>query len=166
MKSSLLKKFVALTLLFALALPMSVPVFAANTDDGIEPFVNRYDYVTVKGTEELIGTVNRTPDQLRTEEMIMNAVHVACDIVGWNIKIPELTASATVMRWLADGLAEIRGFGEAATIKIYTRTDIRYRVDSLTGERVADRTIYNVIYYLYHASSTEPYSSWTESSRR
>lgn len=38
MKKSWLKKVIALATLFALALPMSVPVFASNADAGIEPF--------------------------------------------------------------------------------------------------------------------------------
>lgn len=166
MKKSWKKRFIALATLFALAIPVSVPVFAANVDDGIEPFANRYDFVTVKGTEELVYTVTKTPEELRTEEMITKAVNYTCDAVALRIEVPELAVSVQLVRWLGTGLAKIRGYGEAATIKAYTRTDIRYRVDSLTGERVADRTIYNVVYYLYHANSSSPYGSWTESSRR
>lgn len=166
MKKSWLKKVIALATLFALALPMSVPVFASNEDTGIEPFANRYDYVTKKGTEKLIYTVTKTPDQLRTEAMVRNTIDGVCDVVALHIEDPALAVSALVISWLANGLADIRGYGEAATIKVYTRTDIRYRVDSLTGERVADRTTYNVIYYLYRANSSKPYDSWTESSHR
>lgn len=166
MKKSWLKKVIALATLFALALPMSVPVFASNADAGIEPFANRYDYVTVKGDEKLIHTVTKTPAELRTEAAIKGTINGFVSVVTAVVKDPALQLSATAVTALANEMAAIRGYGEAATIKAYSRTDIRYRVDSLTGKRVADRTIYNVIYYLYRESSSKPYRSWTESSHR
>ena len=40
-------------------------------------------------------------------------------------------------------------YDTAAKIEIYSRIDVRYRIDSLTGERVSSTSTYYLIYKLY-----------------
>lgn len=131
---------------------VTVTVNAAAASSGDSVFSNRYDYVTVKGTERLSYTEIKTPEQLADEQAILEAS--ADFITGLFSSNPFPETVLDLLLPDASDIIEVfmqeaHGVGKAAKIEVYTRTDVRYRVDSLTGDRVAISSTYVMTFKLY-----------------
>lgn len=165
MKKSVLvgKSLVAVSLVAAMAVPLSAPVFAAESEPGIETFSNRYEFVTEKGKEHLFYTITKTATQLAAEGAIVDTINGVCDAVMGEGGSLDIRVSAAVVRGLTAALKETQGVGKAAKIKVYSRTDVKYRIDSLTGKKQAYSSTYYMIYELYQGNDTKPYYTRTES---
>jgi len=128
---------------------VTVTVNAAAASSGDSVLSNRYDYVTVKGTEKLAVSHVKTPEDLQDEEAYMNAAKKAIKAL-LAATGPGFDPDANdVADMFADMAFAMNGLGSKGKIEIYTRMDTRYRVDSLTGERVAERYTYYLIYKVY-----------------
>lgn len=131
-----------LFLIIAFIFSNSVPVFAVDPypNNGAARVSNRYSYTTVKGKETLINTTTKTAAQLATESGRRTTIATLAALGG-------KYAGAAVA--VASLVADAHGYGTAARIQVYTRTDTRYRIDSLTGKRVSSSSTHYIIYKLY-----------------
>lgn len=136
------RKIVCLILAVILMLSMSTSAFAATADPGNNVNVsNRYYYTTVKGTEHLLSSTTKTAAQLAIEGERKEWINTLAGIA--TAKYAGVAAGVTLL------VEQAYGYGEAAKINVYSRTDVRYRVDSLTGERTQSTSTYYIIYKLY-----------------
>lgn len=136
------RKTICLVLAIALMISMGTASFAATgIPENDTNASNRYYFVTEKGTEVLLSTTTKTAAQLAKEserkalisELVSLASSDAADIAS---AVTELVTQA-------------HGYGTAARIKVYSRTDKKYRVDSVTGKRTLSSTTNYIIYKLY-----------------
>lgn len=151
-------------LLCSMLFSMAVPAFAANRSiekspncsipqgDTKEPFANRYDFVTVKGEEHVLFIETKDEHELTREQATKISVNSAITVAG---KIFAVAWPATTATKMAVNIVSYsRGVGMGAEIIYYARSDVRYRIDSLTGDRVAISTTYILGYRLYKADGT------------
>lgn len=136
------RKTICLVLAIALMISMGTASFAATgIPENDTNASNRYYFVTEKGTEVLLSTTTKTAAQLAKESErkawinTLSAIGTA-EYAGVGAAVSELVAQA-------------HGYGTAARIKVYSRTDKRYRVDSVTGKRTLSSTTDYIIYKLY-----------------
>ena len=151
MKASRMKKFVAVALAFAMVLPLSAPVFAAETPSTTESRVNnRYYFTTEPGTRHFVYSHVKTWEDLQTEEAYDNAVDAF--IAALTGKLPSSdykVSSSFVLNSFADMLNAMHGIGSKGKVEIYSRLDTRYRVDSITGTKTRVGYTYVLEYLIY-----------------
>ena len=139
-----LKRIVSLCLAVILMLSMSTSAFASTEDlcgDDAARVSYRYYYTTEKGEEHLLSTTTKTAAELAKESERNAWINVLAGVatgsyLGVGAAVTELVEQA-------------HGYGTAAKIEVYSRTDVRYRVDSVTHKRTESTSTYYIIYKLY-----------------
>ena len=166
------KKLCSLLLASSMALSMAVPAFAAERsyekelelsiaqESAMEPYANRYDYVIVEGTEHLIKSVEKSEEELAIEANRRVAIDIIAAAAGAYLG----GNFGTLVTPLAtEAVMQAYGYGTAAKIETYSRKDIRYRIDSLTGKRTQTSTYTCVIIKLYvvdRSGNYVMYNTW------
>lgn len=163
------RKVCSLLLASSMALSMAAPAFAAERsyekelelsmaqESTAEPFANRYDYVIVEGTEHLIKSVEKSEAELAIEanrRVIIDIIAAATgSYLGGNF-------GTLVTPLVTEAVMQAYGYGTAAKIESYSRKDIRYKVDSLTGKRTQVSTYTCVIIKLYVVDNSGNYAMY------
>lgn len=140
-------------LVLAMVFPMTVPVFAASSGSEMEPYVD-YDYYWDYGEDRLFYSEYKSDEQLRKEGAALSfATDVLAGCVDPSFFDPPETVLDALLPDISDLMDEFikyhHGFGRAAKIVVYSRTDTRYRLNSLTGQWVPIRSRYTMTFDLY-----------------
>ena len=162
------KKLCSLMLAGSMALSMAAPAFAAERsyekelelsivqESAEDPLSNRYDYVTVKGEKKLLYSESKSNGQFVTEQFIVDGINGAINCAADNfqqywvpIKVGQLALNALVL--------DAHGIGSAVSFDYYSRIDVRYRVDSLTGQRTPVSRTYTLICEMSGGSDVKTY---------
>ena len=151
MKASRMKKFVAVALAFAMVLPLSAPVFAAETPSTTESRVNnRYYFTTEPGTRRFVYSHVKTWQDLQTEAAYQAAINACIDALTGKLPSDNFEVSPNIVgKCFADILNGMHGIGSKGKVEIYSRTDTRYRVDSVTHKKTRVGYTYVLEYLIY-----------------
>lgn len=169
------KKLCSLVLASSMALSMAVPAFAAERSyekeitftvtqgSEAEPFANRFDHVTVKGEEHFLFEEHKENGQYVTERFIVDGINGAINCASesfqqfWTpIKLGQLALNTLIF--------DAHGIGSAIDFKYYSRTDVRYQINSITGKRTPISTTYTLICKMYGNGDVKTYE-WHKQSK-
>lgn len=155
MKKRMIKKILSLTLVFAMVLPMSIPVFAAAAPEPeMEPYANnRYFFRHIPGSEHLLTSYEKTSESVEDEKVFLGWVDECADFIAGEVKIPAATVVTHLLAYGYTWRAGIMGVGKMGKVEIYTRTDKKYLVDSLTGKETFAGYEYYMVYKFYEGTN-------------
>lgn len=164
MKTKSTKRLCSLVLASSMALSMAVPAFAAErnyekelelsiTQESTEqPFSNRYYYVTEEGPETLVKTITKSKEQLEDEAERKSMINVIAGVLTVKFAGAGAIASEVIM--------QAYGYGRAVKVEIYERVDVRYRVDSITGNRTKTNSYDCAVIKLYAKDDSGAYAMY------
>lgn len=126
-----------------------VQSYAALSEEA-EPLVsNRYTFVVEKGTNQLLSTTTYTNSQINTQAKIKIIVENSTEFMS---DVPAAYADVLIATFY-----DVHQFGTAARVKVYSRLDKRYRVDSVTGKKTSAGSRYAYTFKFYTRSSDGSY---------
>lgn len=140
--SSSIRKAVCLAIVVVFMVSMPTATFAAaGIPENETNISNRYYFVEEKGKEVLLSTTTKTAAQLAIESERKSWINTLAAIGS--------AQYAGIGNAVSELVAQAHGYGTAARIKVFSRTDKRYRVDSISGKRTLASSKDYIIYKLY-----------------
>lgn len=137
-----IRRTICLALVIIMTFSVSTVAFAAEEiPESAVKVSNRYYFITVKGEERLLSTTTKTAAALAKESERKAWINTLAAIAS--------AQYAGVGAAVSELVAQAHGYGTAAKINVYSRTDVKYKVDSVTGKRMPSITTYYIIYKLY-----------------
>ena len=167
MEASRMKKIISIVLALAMVLPLSTPVFAAETEPGIDTFDVDYDFYWEYGEYRLANVQYKTDEELAQEGA---ALEIAADILVGAVDPTHFDPPETVLDFILPDasdfievfIQETYGFGKAAKIETYTKIDSRYRLNAITDERFLISQTYYMLIKLYVRNEDGTYEFYND----